>query len=331
MSRKPAPKKKNRLVWPWLWLGFLATMVGIAFVGNDRFWLATFVGSVPSMIFVAITVLMAACLAFRKTLRGNSWPLLLTVPLHWIGTGFCLNFPSAGGLDSYKVMTWNIHHGELGIEKVIRTIREEKPDVLLLQEIQPDGSGVSLVRQITQKLDEYDSVGDQESAVLTTHRIRRSKVHELDVASHRRWVAEATVELGDQEVRFFSVHLLNGVKPEWFKRPASFAVLSNHAEQERWRMINQLHRILPDAGHVVLGGDFNTIPMGGMYRRFAGYYQDAFAQKGRGLGFTYPAKVPGFRIDYVWASKNIHVTDAGTVSSPGSDHKPVVAWIIPKR
>lgn len=76
---------------------------------------------------------------------------------------------------------------------------------------------------------------------------------------------------------------------------------------------------------VIICGDFNDVPNSYTYFTIKGNLQDAFLQKGRGLGRTFQYLSPTLRIDYIMADKKFETTQFKRVIVPYSDHYPVVA------
>jgi vancomycin resistance protein VanJ len=76
---------------------------------------------------------------------------------------------------------------------------------------------------------------------------------------------------------------------------------------------------------VIVAGDFNTPPFGSIYGGLTGRYRDAFAEAGRGWGYTYPARLPLLRIDYIFHSTAWSTLSAETAPPAGSDHRAVFA------
>jgi endonuclease/exonuclease/phosphatase family metal-dependent hydrolase len=76
---------------------------------------------------------------------------------------------------------------------------------------------------------------------------------------------------------------------------------------------------------VVICGDFNDIPNSYTYSTIKGDMQDAFLEKGAGIGRTYRNLAPTLRIDYIFVDKKFKVQQVKRVLEPYSDHYPVVA------
>lgn len=82
---------------------------------------------------------------------------------------------------------------------------------------------------------------------------------------------------------------------------------------------------------VVVCGDFNDTPVSYTYHTLSSGLQDAFREKGWGIGATFAGKIPWLRIDHVLLSEELTVLGYDRIESAGSDHYPVVTWwSVPK-
>ncbi|MBB6097829.1 endonuclease/exonuclease/phosphatase (EEP) superfamily protein YafD [Deinobacterium chartae] len=109
---------------------------------------------------------------------------------------------------------------------------------------------------------------------------------------------------------------------------AGLDFFARHALVERRRAAQV--RALPGAlesarGPALLLGDLNTPPRGLLYGAL-GRLQDAFAVAGRGLGYTFPSRLPLMRTDDVW-SRGLRASAVRTADAP-SDHRAVVADLV---
>ena len=75
----------------------------------------------------------------------------------------------------------------------------------------------------------------------------------------------------------------------------------------------------------VMCGDFNDVPNSYTYFTIRKDWQDAFLQKGFGIGRTYKFISPTLRIDYILTSHGFEVLQCRRFSLPWSDHNPVIA------
>jgi endonuclease/exonuclease/phosphatase family metal-dependent hydrolase len=72
-------------------------------------------------------------------------------------------------------------------------------------------------------------------------------------------------------------------------------------------------------------GDFNDVPNSYTYFTIRGSWQDAWLQKGFGIGRTYKNISPTLRIDYILPDSRLKVLQCESVYTPWSDHNPVEA------
>lgn len=75
---------------------------------------------------------------------------------------------------------------------------------------------------------------------------------------------------------------------------------------------------------VIVCGDFNDTPASYTYFTIKGDLQDAFLQKGLGIGRTFTGLAPTLRIDYVFVSSQFKVNSFRKINSDLSDHYPVI-------
>ena len=75
----------------------------------------------------------------------------------------------------------------------------------------------------------------------------------------------------------------------------------------------------------IVCGDFNDVPDSYTYFRIRGDRQDAFIQKGFGIGRTFVHISRTLRIDYIMADKAFTISQFGKFPLPYSDHYPLVA------
>jgi len=76
---------------------------------------------------------------------------------------------------------------------------------------------------------------------------------------------------------------------------------------------------------VVVCGDFNDTPASYTYFTIKGGLQDAFLEKGTGIGRTFTGLAPTLRIDYILPGRSFAVNSFRKINSDLSDHYPVIA------
>lgn len=328
------PKKKSTpRVTHWLygWATILLLIWAVTAWGNDRVWWGTAVGSMPPQFWMLPGAFLFAIAVFGKNFRYVWVPALLCVGLQLGIMGWRWSWVQGSSMPTLKVMTWNIRHGERGLGAILKHIRAVDPDILLLQETHQAQAGESAESFLRRNLPEYTAVGGEETMILSKLRVRDSHVSELQISSGRRFVPKAEVEFEGQAITVYSVHLLNGIRPDWFRSPTQLPRLVTHAMHRRNAQIQQIESAISSDGPRIVGGDFNTLPHGEVYGHFAQKYIDGFAQAGRGVGFTFPDWMPTARIDQLWSTPTLVPVRVEVIKNHASDHFPVVGHYILKR
>ena len=241
----------------------------------------------------------------------------------------CGVLPAEDGLPTrrLRVMTYNIHHGEgtdgrIDLERIAKVIRDAKPDLVALQEVDKNvkRSGeidqTSELARLTQmhgrfgKQIPYEG-GDYGQAVLSRFPISELTVHWLpgEPERQRRIAAAGIVDLGTRKIVFASTHLHH-----------------NNVEfrEQQAAALNDLFR---DSEHpVILAGDINAYPDSRVLEILERGWSNGTAKTTNCL--TFPAVNPKHQIDYILYQPQ----RAGLISrkpevideSLASDHRPLV-------
>ena len=235
-----------------------------------------------------------------------------------------------------RIMTYNVHScrgtdGKLDVSRIATVIGRSRPDIVALQELdvgRPRTGKVDQAHAIAERLGmtfhfnaalrvEEETYGD---AILTTLPMRLVRTGPLPTLPNVRglesrgalWVE---VEVDGRPVQIINTHL--GLVP---------------AEQRA-----QVEALLgPDwLGHpccvdpVILLGDFNATPRYQAYQRLGRRLRDGRRAAGvRGGALTFPSRLPMLRIDHIFVSDGIAISDVhapdGEVVRKASDHLPLV-------
>ena len=200
----------------------------------------------------------------------------------------------------------------------IKLIREERPDILLLQELGPNN---------------VQSFVDNLKGLYPDQRLQFDYVPEMNQAIISRYPIK-TLGTDKKKGRAQKVRLETPF--------GQFTVINIHAYKLRWlrrhhHMITLLQEdIVHTQDPIILGGDFNTSDQSQTYRMVKRYLKNAHWESGCGFGFTFPSSavrlkrrypLPAMvRIDHIFISNQFRAKSARTLSeSGGSDHFPVVA------
>ncbi len=239
---------------------------------------------------------------------------------------------SAGKQDTpptFRVMTYNIHHGEgmdgkVDLQRIADLIKREQADIVALQEVDK-GVQRTAQRDFPAELAALTGMscifsnnyhfqgGDYGNAVLTRFPVKRwiNRHYQMLRPGEQRGLLQAVLEIHGRELVFMDTHV-------------------DYRRDDTERLANAdeiLKGIQPFKGRpIVLCGDFNDTPGSRTYEKIAQAFIDAWAAGGTGDGFTIPAQAPRKRIDYLWLAKEprIDVLRVWVPQSEASDHLPVV-------
>lgn len=231
-----------------------------------------------------------------------------------------------------RVLTYNIHHAEgtdqkLDLDRIARIIRDLRPDLVALQEVDYSvgrsgnvDQGAELAKRTGLHLVSGPNIdyqgGRYGNAVLSRWPIVAQKNHALPESNtEQRGVLDVRVspEGGLPNIRFLATHLDH--RPDDAERLASAA------------FINQL---LDDRTEpAILAGDLNATPESNVLKRFGTLWQNANETETLP---TIPAGKPARQIDFVLyrPAERWKVIETNVIDEPiASDHRPlfvVLEW-----
>ncbi|WP_029290460.1 endonuclease/exonuclease/phosphatase family protein [Cellulomonas sp. HZM] len=228
------------------------------------------------------------------------------------------------------VMTWNLHYGvspltAVDLEGIARTIAEEHPDVVALQEVERGwvmGGGTDVATWLAHRLGmtvRFAPAADRQfgNAILSRSALADVAVHPLPYGAgpqDRSAISATVVTARGQSLRVTSVHL-------------------QHRAENTPTRIEQLTALLADepvTGPSVLAGDLNSTPGSPEITMLtdAGW-TSAVDAAGDGGALTSPSTEPVERIDWI-LGQQVTFSDARVPTEPReSDHLPVVAVVTP--
>jgi endonuclease/exonuclease/phosphatase family metal-dependent hydrolase len=225
-----------------------------------------------------------------------------------------------------KVMSYNIHHGisrsgKLDVDSIAEVIKESSAHIVGLQEV--DSRFVrsffrDQAKELAEKLDMYYYFGENftllgagyGNAVLSKFPIVSASNLQLNGKGEQRGVVSARVDIYGKEIDFLVTHL-----------SLNRAIRDTQLQQIR-RYIQLLE------GEVILVGDFNSTHEAGEIMYIERELREAVKEMGRDELYTFVGRNgTKERIDYVFLSPEITVSDVYTIDSDASDHLPLVADI----
>ncbi|MBE0596460.1 MAG: endonuclease/exonuclease/phosphatase family protein [Desulfuromonadales bacterium] len=278
----------------------------------------------PWLLVLLLPALLGALLSQRRWLALTvAVPLLLIIvayaPLFWP-----LPRPVEAGAATLKVMTYNVWSENRQVAAMARLIRQEQPDIILLQEIR--SRQFTELRHVLTETDPDVAYFAYDPQLLQAV-ISRHPVEQLESLRRRGQAQKVEITTHVGKVTVLNVHPLR--QGGWKRRYRQIAAL---LEEE----------ILPETGAVILAGDFNVNDHSQLYRRVTRHLSDAHRQAGFGFGFTFPSSEvnrfgrlplpPLIRIDHIFYNEFFTARATRTLAqSGGSDHYPVVTELIPRQ
>ncbi len=139
----------------------------------------------------------------------------------------------------------------------------------------------------------------------------------------------ADVLVGSDTIRVYNLHLQShGILPSVdFLQKNGTEGIKKRMSVKFVQQEEQVKRILyhkERSPHpTIMAGDFNNTSFSYVYRKLKKDMQDAFLQKGNGLGTTYSFDSYPMRIDFILASEKLNVVSFKTIKESFSDHYPV--------
>ncbi|MBE0543973.1 MAG: endonuclease/exonuclease/phosphatase family protein [Verrucomicrobia bacterium] len=269
--------------------------------------------------------MMQSRLTFRQRLQGLA--LLLVAAVFVTG---CQSASTPSEAKTFRVMTYNIHHGEgldgkVDLLRIAQLIKEEGADIVALQEVDK-GVERTQRRDLPAELAALTGMtcvfsnnyhyqgGEYGNAVLTRYPVVRwtNRHYKMLRPGEQRGILQLVLKVHGREVLFMNTHIDYRAD-----------------DSERWSNVAEIEELAKQyAGlPMIMCGDFNDTPESRVCRRIGESFDDTWARVGQGDGFTIPVKQPRKRIDYIWISKDkvFEPLKAWVPYSEASDHLPVVA------
>lgn len=230
---------------------------------------------------------------------------------------------------TFRVMTYNIHHGEgldgrVDLPRIAELIKGEQVDIVALQEVDK-GVARTARRDLPAELAALTGMtsvfsnnyhyqgGEYGNAVLTRLPVKGwTNLHyQMIRPGEQRGLLQVVLTAAGSDLVFVDTHL--DFRGDDTERLMQVAEIEKATHQYRGRPL-------------ILCGDFNDTPGSRTYARLAEAFIDAWMMAGTGDGLTIPAGQPRKRIDYLWLSKDKPITalKLWVPRSQASDHLPVV-------
>lgn len=256
---------------------------------------------------VGAVVLPGVLVALRFRRMALIACVLLVVQLVWLVPRFVPDEVAATG-PRLRVATSNAYVGRVDPKALVDLVREQRVDVLAVEELTPEGVRALEAAGLHQLMPFRELHPEVDSSIYS--RLPLSRAGLLDRPTTWPQVT-AEVTVGDRTVRLVAVHTYFPV-----------------GDPLRWK--EDLEALRTEAGpDVVLLGDFNaTLDHAPMRSLLDAGLVDTHAELGRWAP-TWPAdKIALIQLDHVLHGSGLAAVDASEHTLPGTDHRAVVAELV---
>ncbi len=268
-----------------------------------------------------------------------------------------------------RIATWNVarfvemkrnnNKGSRTRLRMMEQIRDQDADILCMQEFfhsnapgwYPNLTYISKFFNYPYYYYSHDNDGDNHyigNVIFSRFPIIDSGLLRYPRPSLPETLMHADIRIGDDTIRVFTTHLQSlqlgasdyetidhikgGDDGMWENSKSIFA---------KWKRGVSYRRIQTDIVEKVTGdspypallcGDLNDVPNSYTYYSIRGDKQDAWLEKGFGIGRSFSAISPTLRIDYIFADPGFQVKQVRRLVRASSDHYMIVADIdLPKK
>lgn len=235
--------------------------------------------------------------------------------------------------------------------KILNEIKRQDADILCLQEFfhSPDPQFYNNIRELKTMgypfyYFSYDPDGDYQyigSAIFSKYPILDTGLVRYFRPSMPEALIHADIKVNDDTLRVFTTHLqsvqfrkkdydalheIARAEDSFFVNSKTVLAKLKKAIRYRSTQADVVRNILDDSPYpVIFCGDLNDVPNSYTYFTIRGAMQDAFLEKGSGLGRTFVSLSPTLRIDYILADKVFRIDQFARVGKNLSDHFMLVA------
>jgi endonuclease/exonuclease/phosphatase family metal-dependent hydrolase len=268
-----------------------------------------------------------ALLALGIGLRQRRWTLAVlsgatagaflwsTIP----AIGVPAHVPPPGGTPpALRLFNANLHAANPAVAPIAEEIRAAAPDLVTLQEVDPDGAAGLLRSGVAARFPyRVTEVRYGASGIALWSRFPLAESQVLDLGGMP--FIRATVVLGARRLRFYTFHVVAPVGEDRARWKAQLRGIDEELRRERRPL--------------VVAGDFNATRHHPSFRRLLSHrLADAHEQRGRGWATTWPRDrwplPPLMRLDHVLVTPEVTVQSVREGVGRGSDHRPIVADLV---
>jgi endonuclease/exonuclease/phosphatase family metal-dependent hydrolase len=225
-----------------------------------------------------------------------------------------------------RFVSYNILHGQRGLERIAAEINKLEPDFVLLQEVESQHAP-ALARVLKMDQNFYPQLYHTSVNLAGP----RASWGNLVLSRHKMYAADSIPNPGGGSFGVWAVAVVDEKKfyvanvhlsATWNANPKHI----KESGVNRYKELSNLAKAWRDLGSppIVIGGDFNQIAMGNNYSLMTETWSDALAKLGH-TGVTFGEGLLRTRIDYFLVSKEWEPAAGGIAQKGASDHRAI--WL----
>jgi endonuclease/exonuclease/phosphatase family metal-dependent hydrolase len=267
--------------------------------------------------------------------------------------------------NTLRVISWNVkgfngmspnNNLKLRTQEIAYSIQKWDPDIVCMQEYNTNERPNDIANHtayFTKKLPYYYfskdfQIADNDyfagSILFSKYKILHAqRIGFLNQES----LIEATILKGDDTIQVFTTHLASyRFKQNDFEAIDELSISSEKALYANKGVLKKLRNSFTERAvqaaivqqqlstsiyPSIITGDFNDVPSSYTYQLIKGNWQDAFLEKGFGIGATFLGISPTLRIDYILANEAWEVKAWESIDENLSDHHMIMADLVLKK
>lgn len=322
-----------------------ALIVGLLLIQwvGERYWLFSLLLLLPPLGWLLpLAALSPLCLIVRPRLcllhlLGAAYVLFVFMPLHW-------SFSARPEGEVLTILSNNT--GDRRTRTLFPLVEEVRPDIIALQDASAS-QGRALARVRGEPL--MQVVQHAHFVLVSRFPIVRSGL--IEDVHYRGDPVAAWFELDfdGETIVVYNVHLptprhdLERLRGHGLlaELPHRGAIYSGSVRQDFRDSLRERVQVAEDLANLLAGetrphlaaGDFNAAAQGHVRRLFTAQLTDAFAERGKGYGFTLPGVSlnplsffgPWLRLDYIFAGASFKTLDCRVEGRQPAQHRALVA------
>src|SRR5262245_12103941 len=198
-----------------------------------------------------------------------------------------------------RVLSYNVLHNQRGLERVVEQIKTREPDFVLLQEV--ESADVLILAEALGMRKTFHARAYQKSVNVAGS---SSKWGNVIFARYPLYDCESIPNPGGGSFGVWATTVVDGRKfvvacLHLHATLTAIPVQIKQSGEARWKELSNLHDAWAKRGSppMIVGGDFNQIPMGNNYELMTRHWTDGLARLGKD-GNTFGEGLIRTRIDY---------------------------------